>query len=71
MLQSLSRGQEGIYLCLLSIQKKLENDDQWALKKGAWQSCGFQKESFQTEVVPIIKKRKRGCSFCKGWIFLI
>jgi hypothetical protein len=28
MPQSLPKGQEGVYLCLLSLQEELENEDQ-------------------------------------------
>jgi hypothetical protein len=28
MAQSLPRGQEGVYLCLLSLQEELEDEDQ-------------------------------------------
>ncbi len=67
MPQSLPRGHEGIYLCWLSLQKEFKNVDQWAPKKGVWQSCGFRRESFQAEVVPTIKKHNGGCVFYKGW----
>ncbi len=67
MPQSLSKGQEKVYLCLLSLQEELKDADQWAAKEGVWQSCGFQKESSQAEVVPTIKKHSGGCVSCEGW----
>ncbi len=60
------RGEEGVYLCLLSL-KELKDVDQWAPKEGVWQSYGFQKESSQAKVLPTIKKRSGGCVFWKGW----
>jgi hypothetical protein len=66
MPQSMLRRQ-GVYLCLLSLQEELEDADQWAPKTGVWQSCGFQMESSQTEVVPTIKKCGGGCVPCEGW----
>jgi hypothetical protein len=41
MPQSLPRGQEGVYLCLLSLQEELENENQQAPKKRVCQSYGF------------------------------
>jgi hypothetical protein len=33
---------QGLYLCLLSLQEEFEDEDQWALKEGVWQSYGSQ-----------------------------
>ncbi len=63
----LLRGQEGVYLCLFSLQKKFEDDDQWTPKKGVWQICGFWRESSQIEVVPTIKKCNERCVSYEGW----
>jgi len=62
----LPREHERVYLCLLSLQEVLKDKDQWTLKEGVWQSYGFQKEFFQTEIVPTIKKRMEGVYLVKG-----
>jgi hypothetical protein len=62
----LSKGQEGVYLCLLSLQKELENENQWISKEGVWQSYGFQRESSQTKIVPTIKNTMKSVHFAKG-----
>jgi len=40
--------------------------DQWILKERVWQSCGFRKESSQTNVIPTIKKCNRSVCLMKG-----
>ncbi len=52
-------------MCLLSLQEELEDEDQWAPKKGVWQSYGFQRESSQTKVTPTINATK-GVHLVKG-----
>jgi hypothetical protein len=64
---SLLKRQEGVYLCLLSLQEELEDADQWTPKERVWQSCGFRREFFQAEIVPTINKHSGRCVSCEGW----
>ncbi len=65
MTRSLLRAQ-GVYLCLLSLQKELEDEDQWTPKERVWQRYDSKRNPLKLKLYPPLRNATKGVYLANG-----